>query len=105
LELKHHDIPVQHAVEHAESAILAAQGAHHDLQSALTKADPELIQSANGRLQQAKHELEEAYKHAMDLYTDPHHKQQLQQTVDQLRQSKQEMESAVDKSFMPKQVR
>lgn len=104
-ESQQHQEPIKHAQEHAESAIMAAQRAEAMLQDALQLADPVQIQSAQARLEQAKHDAVEARKHLAEFSMMEGYDQQLQQTVDELRKASKDIKASEDKARMPKQVR
>jgi cellobiose-specific phosphotransferase system component IIA len=104
-ESQQHQEPIKHAEEHAESAIMAAQRAEAMLHDALTLADPQQIQSAQARIEQAQHDIVEARKHMVEFSVMEPYAQQLSSKSEDLHKASLDMEVATDKSKMPKQVR
>ncbi len=56
-ETHQHQQPLQHAIDAADHAILQAQDAEHQLQVAITQANPRSIQSAQAALTEAKQQV------------------------------------------------
>ncbi|MEC0246756.1 hypothetical protein P4H65_13255 [Paenibacillus chitinolyticus] len=104
VESQQHQQFIRHAVEAADAAILAAQEAEHELQGAITQADPNAIHRAQAKLDSAKRQVAEASAQIRSFDGD-RYGQQLQQTIEQLQQAKQDLEVNEDHYHTPKQVR
>ncbi|WP_261300853.1 hypothetical protein [Paenibacillus andongensis] len=95
---------VQHAIDTADHAILQAQDAEHQLQVAITQANPRSIQSANAALTEAKHQVHEAHEQ-LQTFNNDEYGQQIKQTMEQLAQASQDIEANQEKFHTPKQIR
>ncbi|MDD9267969.1 hypothetical protein ACFPES_13105 [Paenibacillus sp. GCM10023248] len=95
---------VQHAVDAADHAMLAAQEAEHRLQRAITTANPSEIQSAQAALVQAKHKVNDAHAQ-LEVYNNEQYGQQIKQTMEQLIQASQDLDANHVKFHTPKQIR
>ncbi|MNI41362.1 hypothetical protein D3C73_956130 [compost metagenome] len=104
VESEQHQTYIRHAIEAADKAILIAQEAEHHLQAALTEADPQYIQSAQAALVHARKQVEDANAQ-LQTFDNETYGQQIQQTLQQLAQSGQDLQFSEEKSHMPKQVR
>lgn len=104
VQAEQHQEPVRHAVEAAERAILNAQNAEYHLQAALSNANPDLIQSAQSELEQAKRQVADA-RAQLRTFDNEVYAQQIKQTLQQLEQSGQDLFFNEKKADMPKQVR
>ncbi|MEW9698716.1 hypothetical protein [Paenibacillus sp. SI8] len=102
-ETRQHQASVKHAEETAEAAIIVAQKAEHKLQAAITKADPQAIQSAQAALVQADQQVADA-RDQLQTFTQEYG-QQLKQTSEQLTQASQDVEANQEKFHTPKQIR
>lgn len=104
VESQQHQMYIQRAVDEADQAILAAQKAEFDLQTAVTKADPIRIQKAQAELDTAKRRVKNAYQqlHSFDREK---YGQQLKQTIEQAHQAMQDLEMSEEEAHTPKQVR
>lgn len=104
VETQQHQEPIKHAIEAADQAILVAQKAEHQLQSALAQSEPQLIQSAQHAFVQAQQLVADA-KAQLKTYDNDSYGQQIKQTLEQLEQARQDLEMNKAKAQMPKQVR
>ncbi|MEV3010275.1 hypothetical protein ABNF42_14370 [Paenibacillus larvae] len=103
VESQQHQMYIQRAVDEADQAILAAQKAEHDLQTAVIKADPVLIQKAQAELGTAKRRITESYQQ-LNSFDPEKYGQQLKQTIGQTRQAIQDLNMS-EEVHTPKQVR
>jgi uncharacterized phage infection (PIP) family protein YhgE len=103
-EVQQHQEPVRHAQEAAEQAILLAQKAEYHLQSAVTKAEPQSIQSSQAAIIQAITQVKDAQKQ-LQTFNNEQYGQQIKQTMQQLDQSLQDLEQNRDQVHTPKQIR
>lgn len=99
-----HQQPVQHAIDAADHAILQAQAAQHELQVAITEANPHAIQSAQAALVQADQQVQQAQRQLAEFANDQFG-QQIKQTFEQLNQAAQDIEANQEKFHTPKQIR
>ena len=99
-----HQQPVQHAIDAADHAMLHAQAAQHELQVAITEANPHAIQSAQAALVQADKEVEQANEQ-LNTFDNDQFGQQIKQTAEQLNQASQDIEANQEKFHTPKQIR
>jgi N-acetyl-beta-hexosaminidase len=104
VETQQHQEPIRHALEAADQAILIAQNAEHNLQAAITKADPHAIQSAQAAIIEAQKQVAEAQGQLLS-FNDEHYGQQIKQTLQQLEQSSQDLEANQEKAQTPRQIR
>ncbi|UJF35861.1 hypothetical protein [Paenibacillus hexagrammi] len=104
VDTRQHQEPIRHAKEAAEQAIMVAQKAEHNLQTAMTKADPQAIQSAQAALEQAKHQVAEACEQ-LETFNNEQYGPQIRQTLEQLHQASQDVEANQNKFHTPKQIR
>ncbi|MCY9665447.1 hypothetical protein M5X11_10805 [Paenibacillus alginolyticus] len=103
-ETHQHQQPLQHAIDVADHAILQAQDAEHQLQVAISQANPRSIQSANAALTEAKQQVYEAHEQ-LRAFNNDEYGQQIQQTMEQLTQASQDLEANQEKFHTPKQIR
>ncbi|WP_068774760.1 hypothetical protein [Paenibacillus sp. FJAT-26967] len=104
VESQQHQQYIEHAVEAADAAILNAQEAEHELQGAITLADPVAIQRAQAKLGSAKRQVREA-QGQIQSFDSQKYGQQLEQTIQQLHQAAQDLEVSEDKFHTPRQIR
>jgi flagellin-specific chaperone FliS len=104
VETQQHQEPIRHAQEAADEAILLADNAVQRLHEALNHADPQHIQAAQDAIGHALNQVIDA-REQLQAYNNESYGQQIKQTLQQLDQSLQVLESDDNQYQFPKQVR
>ncbi|QGQ96742.1 hypothetical protein EHS13_18580 [Paenibacillus psychroresistens] len=101
---RQHQELVKKAEEHAEATITSALNAGEMLDDALDRADPKLILSSQGRLNQVQHEVIKSQEQLTEVNREHKHDAQLQQVTENLDLAQEDVEQAIDAAQMPQQV-
>lgn len=99
-----HQQPLEHALDHAKSAICGAQEAERFLYDASLQADPHELHQAQAKIHQAEEEVKEAMRQLIGQ-SHPSFEQQIVQTREELLQAKQDLRAAESRAHQPRQVR
>ncbi len=104
-EVQQHQEPVKRAEVHAEAAITAALHAEALLDEAVESADPKLMLSSQGRLQQVEHNVLKAQEQLTDVNSEHKYDAQLLQMSDRLNDAQEDVEAAIEDAHMPRRIR